>query len=102
MTGGGEGGPMNDEKPDGPPEQSTYALWIGGESRSEPLTMESIQAAWDSIVKNSGHRPPMRVVSHEVYKRAEDAIAEGASYLEVEYILAGASRELAKEMAGVR
>ncbi len=87
------------EKPDGPPEKSSYALWVAS-GESKPLTLESIQACMEKL-RDAPPSPYLkRIVSHEVYKRAEEAIADGASYFEVEYILAGASRELAKEMAG--
>lgn len=66
---------------------------------------KSIQDAWSEILKSAISRKskhphqPIRIVSHAVYKRAEEAIAEGASHREIAWILAGASREDARKLA---
>ncbi len=66
----------------------------------KPLTIEMIQEAFDALKKNTGrYSQPMRIVSHAVYRRAEEALADGASEREVEWILVGASREQAKKWA---
>ncbi len=71
----------------------------------KPLTLEALQQAWDDMgerVKNAPWQKPMRIVSHEVYKRAEEAIADGAGGFEVDLILCGYSRELARKTANDR
>jgi hypothetical protein len=77
-----------------------YELWTASQE-SKPLTMESLQACWDSMQESfkKPPKPPQRIVSYAVYKRAEEALADGAGPVEVEYILLGASRETAKAMA---
>ncbi len=74
---------------------------MGEASPSEPLTLKSLEEAWKCLQEKLKEPPPkpMRIVSHEVYKRAEEAIVDGAGAHEIELILSGASRELAKKMA---
>lgn len=80
-------------------DDNTYRLWAGDGGEPKPITLEDIQRAVDKV-KQADTENPMRIVSHEVYKRAEEALIDGAAALEIEWILAGASKKLAKKMAG--
>lgn len=72
-----------------------------GESKPEPFTLERFLEGWEILKKKLAEppSPPIRIVSYKRYKMAEEALADGASPREVEWILAGVSREVAKQMA---
>jgi hypothetical protein len=64
----------------------------------KPITLEDIRRGWEIMlgVASRPPEPPVRIVSYAVYKRAEDAIAAGASPREVEWVLHGATLDQAR------